>query len=146
MQGQANHFVRYAKERIPYPIQRYVGETERLYSVLNTRLSSRDFIAGSGKGKYSIADIATFGWVNSAYWGGIDLDKFPAVKAWWARCYERPAVKAGLKVPSGSESAVGVNFYRKKLEEDSEFAEKERQLRETIEKSKEQYGYKFAPV
>jgi glutathione S-transferase len=56
MQGQANHFLRYAKEKIAYPVQRYVGETERLYGVLNARLEGRDWVAGEGRGKYSIAD------------------------------------------------------------------------------------------
>ena len=61
MQGQANHFYRLAKERIPYPTQRYVGETERLYGVLDHQLKDRDYLVGPGKGKYSIADIANFG-------------------------------------------------------------------------------------
>lgn len=60
MQGQANHFYRLAKERIPYPTQRYVGETERLYGILDARLNGRDFIAGPGKGVYSVADIANY--------------------------------------------------------------------------------------
>jgi glutathione S-transferase len=55
-QGQANHFLRYAKEKIAYPVQRYVGETERLYGVLDKRLQDRDYVAGEGRGKYSIAD------------------------------------------------------------------------------------------
>ncbi len=61
MQGQANHFYRLAKERIPYPTQRYVGESERLYGILDNQLKDRDYLVGTGKGKYSIADIANFG-------------------------------------------------------------------------------------
>jgi glutathione S-transferase len=60
MQGQANHFYRLAKERIPYPTQRYVGEAERLYGILDKQLESREYLVGPGKGKYSIADIANF--------------------------------------------------------------------------------------
>lgn len=60
MQGQANHFFRLAKERIPYPTQRYVGETERLFGILDSHLADRDYLVGPGKGKYSIADIANF--------------------------------------------------------------------------------------
>jgi len=60
MQGQANHFYRFAKERIPYPTQRYLGETERLYGILDHALTSRDYLVGPGAGKYSIADIANF--------------------------------------------------------------------------------------
>lgn len=55
MQGQANHFYRYAPEKIPYGIDRYINETKRLYGVLDQRLQGRDFLVGDGKGKYSIA-------------------------------------------------------------------------------------------
>ena len=55
MQGQANHFYRLAKERIPYPTQRYIGETERLYGVLDNQLKDRDYLVGPGKGKYRYA-------------------------------------------------------------------------------------------
>lgn len=61
MQGQASHFYRLAKERIPYPTQRYVGETERLFGILDKQLSSNDYLVGN---KYSIADIANFSWAN----------------------------------------------------------------------------------
>jgi hypothetical protein len=61
---QANHFYRYAPEKIPYGIKRYIDETKRLYSVLEDRLSGRweggnkrDYLVGDGKGKYTIADI-----------------------------------------------------------------------------------------
>jgi glutathione S-transferase len=56
MQGQANHFYRFTKERIPYPTQRYVGETMRLYGILDAQLKDREYLVGPGKGKYSIAD------------------------------------------------------------------------------------------
>src|SRR6476659_6171317 len=62
MFGQANHFVAYAPEKVPYAIDRYVNETRRLLRVLNTRLEGREFVADS----YSIADIASFPWVVSA--------------------------------------------------------------------------------
>lgn len=55
MQGQANHFYRYAPEKIPYGIDRYINETKRLYGVLDRRLQGRDFLVGDGKGKYSVA-------------------------------------------------------------------------------------------
>ena len=59
MQGQANHFFRYAPTKIQYGIDRYQNETRRLYSVLDERLQGRDYLVGNGRGKYSIADIST---------------------------------------------------------------------------------------
>jgi len=100
MQGQANHFFRYAPEKIPYAIKRYIDETKRLYSVLNTRLEGRDYLVGSGKGKYSIADINVFPWVKGWKWSGVEsIDEFPNVAAWIERISARPQVVAGLRVP-----------------------------------------------
>ncbi|KAK9831857.1 hypothetical protein WJX81_002485 [Elliptochloris bilobata] len=99
MQGQANHFVRYAPEQIPYGINRYTNETKRLYNVLESGLEGRDYLAGPGKGKYTIADIANFCWVYCHAWAGIPLDNLPNVQAWKKRIEERPAVQKGLNVP-----------------------------------------------
>ncbi|KAL4241549.1 GST superfamily protein [Abortiporus biennis] len=99
MQGQANHFGRYAPEKIPYAINRYVEETKRLYGVLNIRLQDRDWLAGPGRGKYSIADINVLPWVRIHAYSGIEsIDDFPNVKRWLARAAERPAFQAGIKV------------------------------------------------
>ncbi|KAH7079033.1 glutathione S-transferase [Paraphoma chrysanthemicola] len=100
MQGQANHFFRYAPEKIQYGIDRYQNETKRLYSILDTRLKDREYLIGE---KYSIADISTFTWVRWAPWAGIDLGKFPRLKEWCERIEAREAVKKGLKVPSGED-------------------------------------------
>lgn len=142
MQGQANHFYRFSKERIPYPTQRYVGETERLYGVLDHQLSSRDYLVGPGRGKYSIADIANFGWVNVSYFAGVDLSKFPNLERWWKSIEERPAVRAGLRVPS--ESKIVNSAYLRRLKEEPEFKENEDKLKEFGDKAKEQYNYKYA--
>ena len=140
MQGQANHFFALAKERIPYPTQRYVGETERLYGVLDARLKKTgNYLVGD---KYSIADIANFSWVNIAYFSGIDLDSFPDLYKWWARIAERPAVKRGVDVPSPSSLTNGP--LKEKLQNDSEFRQKREELHEHLKKEKEQYGYKYA--
>ncbi|KAK4099822.1 DEAD-domain-containing protein [Parathielavia hyrcaniae] len=107
MQGQANHFLRFAKDKIPYAIQRYVGESERLYGVLDARLAGRDYVAGPGRGKYSVADISLVGWADMAQYSGVDVPAlFPNVKAWLDRLLARPAVQRGLAVPSGKPSAV----------------------------------------
>lgn len=106
MQGQANHFFRYAPTKIQYGIDRYQNETRRLYSVLETRLQERDFLAGRDKGKYSIADISTFTWVRWAPWAGIELDRFPKLKEWAERIEGRKAVMRGLAVPGGDDQIV----------------------------------------
>lgn len=100
MQGQANHFRNYTAEKIEYGITRYLNETKRLYSVLDGRLKDRDFLAGPGKGKYTIADINVFPWVNVSSYAGIDsYDEWPNLKAWIERIKARPTVQSGLNVP-----------------------------------------------
>ncbi|SMR50219.1 unnamed protein product [Zymoseptoria tritici ST99CH_3D1] len=139
MQGQANHFYRLAKERIPYPTQRYVGETERLYGILDAQLASNEYLVG---GKYSIADIANFSWVNVAYFAGVDLDQFPNLKKWWERINARPAVKKGVAIPN--ESTITNEAYQRRLKEEDGFKEKEDELKELGKKAKEQYDYKYS--
>ncbi|KAI5847879.1 glutathione S-transferase GstA [Morchella snyderi] len=101
MQGQANHFFRYAPEKIPYGINRYISEAERLYSILDTRLASNPhgFLVGD---RLTIADISTWGWINIAPWSGIELSKFPNLKNWHGKLQERPAIKRGADVPEPS--------------------------------------------
>jgi len=118
MQGQANHFFRYAPEKIPYAINRYVQETRRLYSVLEDRLKDRDFLAGPGRGKFSIADINGFPWVRGHAWSGVEnFDQdFPNVAAWLERINARPAVYEALGVPTRGRKLT-------KEEEDKQAAE-----------------------
>ena len=99
MQGQANHFSRYAPEKIEYGINRYKNETRRLYGVLDTHLSDAktEYLVGD---KCTISDIAHWGWVAGAGWAGIDIDEFPNLKAWEERMLKRPAVERGRNVPS----------------------------------------------
>lgn len=106
IQGQANHFFRYAPEKIQYGIDRYQNETNRLYSVLESRLQDRDYLIGKDRGKYSIADMSTFTWVRWGPWAGIDLGKFPRLKEWSEKLEEREAVKKGLLVPNGEDQIV----------------------------------------
>lgn len=94
MAGQAHHFRNYAPEKIQYGIDRYTNECNRLYGVLNKQLEGKDYIAGD----YSIADMASIGWINSYKNQGQDLDDFPNLKAWFERMHARPAVKRGMAV------------------------------------------------
>ncbi|KAG6918747.1 hypothetical protein DXG01_011938 [Tephrocybe rancida] len=97
MQGQAGHFRNAAPLEIPYAQKRYTDETERLYGVLELRLTDRDYLAGPGKGKYSIADINAHPWVMGHKWAGIEsLDKWPGMKRWIERIAERPTIQAGI--------------------------------------------------
>ena len=95
MQGQANHFRAMAKVRSDYGIERYIDETKRLFGVLELRLKDNDWLV---KDKYSIADIASFSWVNARDIIGVTLDDFPGVQRWCDRIEKREAVQAGLKI------------------------------------------------
>jgi glutathione S-transferase len=80
----------------PYAINRYLNETKRLYSVLESALEKSEYLAGP---TYGIADIKAFGWVRIAPRTGVELAPFPKLTAWLKKIEERPAVKEGLAVP-----------------------------------------------
>jgi GST-like protein len=109
MAGQTHHFRGYAPgflkdaRHTAYGATRYTNETHRLYGVLDKKLEGRDYICGD----YSIADMASWGWVLPWRNQGIQIDEFPNVKAWFERVGERPAVKAGRAlVQPASESGL----------------------------------------
>ncbi len=87
MAGQNHHFVQYAPEKIPYAIDRYVKETNRLYGVLNKRLADREFVAGA----YSIADMAAYPWIVPWKRQNQNLDEFPNLRRWFEAIRARPA-------------------------------------------------------
>ena len=95
MMGQANHFRRYAPDRIEYAVDRYANETKRLFGVADTRLGKTRYLAGND---YTIADIAAYPWMRN--WKGqeVPLDDYPNTKRWLEDVGERPAVKSGLEV------------------------------------------------
>ena len=95
MFGQCHHFLRAAKEQIPYGIERYTREKDRLYGVLDKRLGEQAFLAGD----YSIADLATYPWVSRHEWHKTDLAQYPNVKRWFDQISARPAVQRGMLVP-----------------------------------------------
>ena len=88
MAGQNHHFNRYAPEKIPYAIDRYVNETNRLYGVLDNQLAGKEYIAGS----YSIADMACYPWIVPYATQQQNLDDFPNLKRWFNNIASRPAV------------------------------------------------------
>ena len=87
MAGQNHHFRNYAPEKIPYAIDRYVNETNRLYGVLDRRLADRAFLAGDS---YTIADMASFPWILPDAQGQA-IDDFPHLRRWHAAIKARPA-------------------------------------------------------
>ncbi|GAB7340697.1 hypothetical protein MBLNU457_7085t1 [Dothideomycetes sp. NU457] len=98
MQGQSNHFTRYAPEKIEYGMNRYQNETRRLYGVLDKHLKDNnyDYIVAN---KCTIVDIAHWGWISAAGWAGVNIDDFPTLKAWEERMWNRPGVQKGANVP-----------------------------------------------
>ena len=144
MQAQANFYYRFCPDRHAFPTQRFYGETERLYGVLDARLAERDYIAGPARGMYSIADIAVWPFINASFVTGISLEKFPNVHKWWERIDGRPAVKKGMMVPSGQEFPFGYRKMLKMKEEDPQGIEQsERPLREALEKAQRDFGYVY---
>jgi GSH-dependent disulfide-bond oxidoreductase len=98
--GQAGHFMNQAPEKIPYAIQRFVGETLRILGVLDVALASREYLAN----QYSIADMATYPWIEAA-WTPLSstmpekIAELDNVRRWLDRMSARPAVQRGMKVP-----------------------------------------------
>jgi glutathione S-transferase/GST-like protein len=88
-------FHRYFPEKIPAAIDRYQGESKRLFRVLDGRLRDHEFLAGD----YSIADIANWAWVRTHSWSGVDLDGLPHLQRWLAQVGARPAVQRGILLP-----------------------------------------------
>lgn len=95
MLGQAHHFLHYNPGKAPYADERYRAEARRLYSVLNKRLSDKEYLSGS----YSIADMATWPWISRYEWQDIDWQDYPSLKEWYVKIAERVPVQRGYKVP-----------------------------------------------
>jgi GSH-dependent disulfide-bond oxidoreductase len=113
MLGQNHHFAHYAPETLPYAINRYVKETERLYAVLDRRLQDREFIAEV----YSIADIASYPWIVPHARQGIKLEEFPHLRRWFNAMGARPAVQRAYAkaaeintAPTVTEAAKAILF------------------------------------
>jgi GST-like protein len=92
--AQAGYFLNRAPEPVPHAVERSINETERLYGVVDQRLSEAEFLAG----EYSIADIASYPWMRNHQRFGLDIGDFPNVQRWLQTIAERPAVLRGLEV------------------------------------------------
>ncbi|WOD40497.1 glutathione binding-like protein [Nodosilinea sp. E11] len=111
MLGQNHHFGSYAPEKIPYAINRYVKETERLYGVLNTQLEGQEFIAGD----YSIADMACYPWIVPYQTQQQNLEDFPHLKRWFEAIQARPAVQRAYEVAQTISSESTMTEEAKKI-------------------------------
>ena len=96
MMGQANVFHRYLAEKIPLAIDRYQGESRRLFRVLDHQLKDHEYLAND---EYSIADIANWAWVRTHRWSGVEVDDLPHLKRWLVAIRARPAVQRGIERP-----------------------------------------------
>lgn len=96
MMGQANVFYRYFPEKIQPAIDRYQGESRRLFAVLNGHLKTHEYLAGD----YSIADIANWAWVRTHRWSGVSVEGFPHLQRWLSAIRARPAVQRGIEQPA----------------------------------------------
>jgi len=105
MAGQNHHFSQYAPEKLPYAIDRYVKETNRLYGVLNKRLIDRTFVTG----EYSIADMALYPWIVPHDRQGQKLEDFPRIKRWFEAIAARPATKRAYELAKKINTRPSVN-------------------------------------
>ena len=105
MAGQANHFRVYAPEKIPYAIERYTNEVNRLYGVLNRQLDGKEYVCGA----YSIADMAAWPWTRGWERQGQTLSDFPHLKAWFERMDARPAVSRALEAGKQAQETVDLS-------------------------------------
>lgn len=113
MAGQNGHFLLYAREKLPYAIERYGKEVDRLYGVLDAQLGRTGaFVAGAA---YSIADMAIFPWVRTHKAQKVDLVRFAHVKRWYDALFERPAVKRGIELGKELRAATLTDEARKAL-------------------------------
>jgi GST-like protein len=99
MFGQLGHFKGYAPAPIPYAIDRYRNETLRLYRVMDEQLARSEFLAGD----YSVADIATYPWIDVRWFHEIDISQFPHVERWFEALSAREAVRRGAGLMKDSE-------------------------------------------
>jgi GST-like protein len=95
MLGQAHHFLGYAPEKIPYAMDRYKNEANRLYGVIERRLGESEYIACD---EYTIADMAIVPWLRYPDRQGVEIDEYPRLKKWRDTILERPAAKRGVEV------------------------------------------------
>ncbi len=111
MLGQVHHFRAYAPEKIPYAIERYTREANRLYGVMDRQLATRPWLAGD----YSIADIACWPWLRYPDRQGVRLEEYPNLKRWFDAIAARPATARGLAVLADKVSTAPMDDKAKEI-------------------------------
>ncbi len=111
MLGQNHHFSHYAPEKIPYAIERYVKETQRLYGVLDECLQDREYIAGD----YSLADMAVYPWIVPYQQQQQNLSDFPHVQRWFEIMKNRPAVQRAYAIAKNLKTEATITEASKKI-------------------------------
>ncbi len=101
--GQHGHFALYAREKIPYAIERYRKEVLRLFGVLDERLEGREHICDD----YTIVDMACWPWILTYKSQGIDLARFPSIRRWYDALKTRPALRRGYDLLKEARGARG---------------------------------------
>jgi GST-like protein len=130
MMGQANVFYRYFPEKIQAAIDRYQGESKRLFRVLDARLQDNEYLAGD----YSIADMANYAWVRTYKWSGVPVDDLPHLKRWLETIGQRHAVEKGLQMPASPRDLTS------NLDEAAKFVSGARTMLETGQSIKSPQG------
>ncbi len=103
MMGQHGHFALYAKEKIPYAIDRYRYNVLRLFKELDKRLKGREYICG----EYTIVDMACWPWIVTYKSQQIDLVEFPDIRRWYDALKTRPGLRRGYDLLKDSRSSRG---------------------------------------
>ncbi|CCQ51005.1 glutathione S-transferase N-terminal domain-containing protein [Crocosphaera watsonii] len=111
MLGQNHHFSQYAPEKVPYAINRYIKETERLYGVLDKCLQDREYIAKD----YSIADMAVYPWIVPHQQQQQNLEYFPNLKRWFEAVQNRPAVQKAYEISKNLKTGATITEESKKI-------------------------------
>lgn len=111
MAGQNLHFAQYAPEQLPYAIKRYLNETARLFKVMDSQLAKQEFLAGD----YSIADMASYPWVNIHARLQQNLDDYPNLQRWYEQIKARPATISAYEKGTAINTVPTVTEESKKI-------------------------------
>jgi glutathione S-transferase len=124
-----------------FPLQKTLGDVERCYGVLNTALTGRDFLVGEGKGKYTVADMALWPFVEYSKACGLgEVKRWPNIEGWWRRIGEREQVRRGMELPIPARLS---NTVMEGMLQDEEFRTKEEGLEKTLKEAQEKFGYEY---